>query len=79
MKKDYEDGEHMDVFERIPSISKYNRNYYLGKNGDILYGLSDDDNTTEWFIVHPIYDSVYLGESYCSDDEKLTKYNGRRT
>ncbi len=79
MKKDYSNGEDMNQFEHIPSISRYNCNYYLGKNGDLLYGLSDDDNTTERFIVYPIKDSVYLGESYCSSDEKLTKYDERCT
>ena len=61
------------VFEvdmtHIPAISVYNHNYY-SINGRLLYGVSDDDNFTQWYwvkgeTVRPI------GGSYCSDGDKI--------
>lgn len=47
-ENDYPNGLEMKQFERIDAISFYNHNFYNGvKNGDVLYGKSDDDNTTE--------------------------------
>ena len=63
----------------IDTISTYNHNYYKGLSKgifdttttyDLLYGVSDDDDTTEWYIIDGT-NTVYLGCSYCSEDELL--------
>ena len=69
----YIDGLDMNQFKHIKDISHYNSNYYVGLDGDLLYGDSDDDNTTEWFVIVG-EESCYLGESYCDDNEKLCRY-----
>ena len=65
---DYPAGLKMDQFERIDTISSYNNNYYKGvKDGHILFAKSDDDNTTEWFLIKggfknsPLYIQIYTG------------------
>lgn len=69
-KKAYVEGLDMKQFTHIPSISVYNCNYYNGFGSDLLYGESDDDNVTEWYLVeHNSF--IYLGDSYCSEQEKL--------
>jgi len=67
----------VEELEHLKDRSVYNCNYYQLpislNNCDILYGESDDDNTTVWelgyfnkhdgeFVHH-----CYLGESYTSD------------
>jgi hypothetical protein len=70
---DYPDGLNMEQFEIVDSISFYNHNYYKGaKNGDVLFGESDDDRTTEWHLIRN-GEITYLGES-CDEDEKLDRY-----
>lgn len=56
----------------IPDKSSYNRNYYKLpieiNECDILYGKSDDDNTTLWelgkFVDDKFVRDCYLGESF---------------
>ena len=78
----YTDGLDMEQFKRIDEISHYNHNYYIGlDNGldnDLLFGDSDDDNTTEWWVISGV-NKYYLGESYCSDNEKLNRYKQPQT
>ena len=74
----YIEGLDMKQFKHLKEISSYNHNYYIGNNNDLLYGKSDDDNTTEWWVIIGEY-SHYLGESYCSNDEKLCRYETRCT
>lgn len=74
----YIDGLDMDSFEHIKEISRYNFNYYNGFDNDLLFGKSDDDNTTEWWLIIGEVNQ-YLGESHCSDDEKLIRYRTRCT
>lgn len=50
-KGKYTEGLEMDQFERIAPISSYNYNYYVGFDGDLLLGKSDDDGITEWFVL----------------------------
>jgi hypothetical protein len=66
----YEEGTDMEQFIHIPSISWYNHNYYIGFDGDLLYGKSDDDGCTEWYKIHGLC-TAYLGYSLCSEDECL--------
>jgi len=70
----YEDGLNMDIFKRIDLISQYNFNYYFGFGEDLLFAKSDDDNTTEWWIISGL-NNYYIGESYCNNNNKLKRYN----
>ena len=60
----------MEQFRRIEEVSRYNYNYHVGFDQDLLLAQSDDDDTTEWFLIlgktfH------YLGESYCTSGDRL--------
>lgn len=72
-KEIYINGLDMNQFENIDSISSYNHNYYIGFGQDLLFAKSDDDNTTEWYLVDESF--IYLGESYCTENEILHRYN----
>lgn len=74
----YVNGLDMNKFTHIPEISEYNHNYYIGFDKDLLFGRSDDDNTTEWWLISGS-ESAYLGESHCSENEKLYRYETRCT
>ena len=76
--KKYTKGLDMNQFKHIPEISCYNNNYYVGfkQDGysvwDLIYGESDDDNTTEWFIINLDGGKNFpIGRSYCSNGNKL--------
>lgn len=66
-KEKYTQGLDMEQFDHIPQISVYNNNYYKGFDADLLFGKSDDDATTEWYLVEN-NDFKYLGESYVFDE-----------
>jgi hypothetical protein len=72
-RDNYVDGLDMTQFEGgiIEKISHYNRNYYIGFDSDLLYAKSDDDNTTEWYLINGDSKSVFLGQSYTSHGDKL--------
>ena len=74
----YVDGIKMIEFTRIDNISHYNNNYYIGFNKDLLFAESDDDNTTEWYLVNNKC-FHYLGESYTSNGEILKRFDTRNT
>lgn len=74
----YKDGMDMRQFKCLHDISFYNNNYYVGFDKDLLFGKSDDDDTTEWFIVTP-YGSTLLGYSLTSNKDLLEKTDIRRT
>lgn len=74
----YKDGMKMDGLTRLAEVSHYNHNYYVGLDKDLLFALSDDDNTTEWWVVYGI-NNYYLGESYCSEGDVLNRYDCRCT
>lgn len=71
-KPDYKEGINMEQFHHIKEISFYNHNYYIGFGTDLLFGKSDDDMTTEWWLVNG-NTSIYLGESH-AEDEVLHRY-----
>jgi hypothetical protein len=75
----YVDGIDMNQFSHIKVISNYNSNYYNGFDKDLLFGLSDDDNTTEWFLINGCNEPIVLGYSLCSEDEKLHRMEYRCT
>ena len=66
----YTNGLNMEQFIHIPQISRYNRNYYVGLDLDLLYAHSDDDDCTMWYVVCGL-NSAYIGHSLCSQDEVL--------
>ena len=66
-KAKYTNGLNMEQFKRIDEISHYNNNFYIGFDKDLLFGKSDDDNTTEWWLIEN-KTFIYLGESYCEDE-----------
>jgi len=78
VENDYPSGLDMEQFEHVELISCYNNNFYKGiKNGDVLFGKSDDDRTTEWYLIRNC-EMSYLGESYV-ENEKLNRYKERCT
>ena len=74
----YEDGMDMGALKIIPEISVYNFNYFLGHGKDLLFARSDDDNTTEWFLISG-EDSYFIGNSYTSDGDILERLKERHT
>lgn len=73
----YEDGISMQQFKHIAEISCYNHNYYVGFRNNLLFGNSDDDSTTQWWLINGST-SVFLGESHIND-EILHRYDKRNT
>ena len=74
----YSDGLDMGLFKHLPDISNYNRNYYIGLDNDLLFELSDDDNTSEWFLISGI-DSYFIGNTYTSQGNSLERLTERHT
>ncbi|WP_395762367.1 hypothetical protein ACH34C_07120 [Elizabethkingia anophelis] len=70
MKENYPEGTDMLQFKHLEDISHYNYNYFVGFNSDLLFAESDDDNTTEWYLVRDT-NFIKLGLSYCSQEDKL--------
>ena len=70
MKTEYTEKTDMKQFKNISDVSFYNWNYYVGFNKDILFGKSDDDNTTEWWIIAGA-SSKHLGYSLTSEGDIL--------
>lgn len=61
------DGKEADkILKHIPEISVYNHNYFIGLqrselgSADLVYAESDDDNLTEFWVLHGS-SSEYLG------------------
>lgn len=71
IQKKYFEGLDMKQFKIISEISYYDHNYYVGFDGNLLYAHSDDDNTTEWYLVYGDREPKYLGLSYTSNHDKL--------
>jgi len=74
----YVNGLDMKQFKHLPDISCYNYNYYVGFGKDLILGISDDEDTTEWWMITGYFESRYLGKSYISDGEKLIDYESHR-
>ena len=70
------------LLEYLPEVSVYNSNYYKIPfeliSCYILYGNSDDDNTTLWelgkFIDGKFIRDCYLGESYAKANWQKEEY-----
>jgi len=68
----YTEGIPMDQFTLLKEVSVYNHNYYNGYNWDLLFAKSDDDNTTEWYLING-ETCAYIGYSLASEGEILHK------
>ena len=80
MNLNYPNKTDMKQFERIAAVSSYDSNYYIGLGGDLLYGKSDDDDETEWFLVRGSIKLFQLiGYSYCSKGDILEATETPRT
>lgn len=66
----------LDNLYRIEAISWYNHNYYVGfkREGkcasDLLYTVSDDDDTSDIFIVQD-NGLWYIGYCFASEGNKI--------
>lgn len=74
LKEKY-DGACDEDFTHVKELSCYNSNYYI--NGkDLLYGDSDDDNTTTWYYLDKSSMSfICIGYSLCSEGD-IIHFNG---
>ena len=77
-------GVLVDTLVHIPAISSYNSNYYSFSYGDynnqLLYGKSDDDAITEWFLMRGDLPPAYIGYSDQRDEHHLIiRERGRNT
>jgi len=61
----------MTQFKRISEVSYYDHNFYVGFNNDLLYGKSDDDNMTEWYLIKGDNNPIFLGISCVTNKDKL--------
>lgn len=71
-------GVKLKELQRIKEISFYNNNYYIGKetyNGsthkDLIFAKSDDDNTTELYLVNNLSGMYKFAECYTSDNDTI--------
>lgn len=87
-KKRYEIYENCgDIYKlltRIPEVSFYNHNYYIGPKReksivrDLIYVEADDDNLEEFFVIRGDGCPEYIGYMYTSegifylDDTRMT-------
>ena len=63
------DGVKESDMSHIPEVSTYNHNYY-SLNGNLLLGVSDDDNFTQWYwVLNEKF--IAIGGSYCSDGNRI--------
>lgn len=64
------------MLEIIGAISWYNNNYYVGFKrdnrpaNDLLFAKSDDDNTTEIYVVENGM-FKHIGYCYTSEEDKI--------
>jgi len=72
------DGLRVDNLKHLTEVSIYNHNFYE-HDGRLLFGLSDDDNTTEWFeLAWSTAQPIYIGESYTSERPEVIHVYERR-
>lgn len=75
MINNYIEGLEMNQFRHIVEISCYNNNYYQGIGSDLLFGKSDDDNETKWYLVDSdLKKFIFIGYSYTTGGEILRKF-----
>ena len=68
----YKSGVKLKEFEHILAISTYNHNFYKGYDKDLLLLISDDDNTTDWFLLVG-KEFVYIGDSFTSEGDEFNR------
>ena len=69
LKANYTDYP-VDMLIHIPLLSCYNSNYYRSPKGDLLYGLSNDDTKTEWFLIFHER-KIHIGTSFVYDEPEV--------
>lgn len=75
----YTESMPMNNLERILAISHYNYNYYIGIGCDLLFASSDDDNTTEWWLINGKNNPIFIGYSYTDKGDLLEKRDTQYT
>ena len=80
IKKAYENYG-MNGLKHISEISCYNHNYYIGiprgkgkGKVDLLLGVTDDDDTTEWYVVDGLDGCKHIGYSLISQGDSMNIY-----
>lgn len=68
----YKSGIKLSDFEHLSAISSYNHNFYKGYDKDVLLCVSDDDNTTDWFLLVD-KEFVYIGDSFASEENEFNR------
>jgi hypothetical protein len=71
-KGKYPENTDMSRFTHLLNIGHYNSNYYQNA-GDLLYGKSDDDDTTEWYLICGSNQPIYLGTTSTSQGDKYLR------
>ena len=67
------EGVEVAKLTHIKEISSYCRNYYHTEKKQLLFGKSDDDNFTEWFLINPCIKNICIGGSYISDEPEVIR------
>jgi hypothetical protein len=68
----YKSGIKLSDFEHLSMISSYNHNFYRGYDKDVLLCVSDDDNTTDWFLLVG-KQFVYIGDSFTHEGDVFNR------
>lgn len=68
------EGADVDKFDHIKVGSHYNSNYYH-YNEYIMYGKSDDDHTTDWYLIRGSSQPLCVGSSSCLDTPEVIMTN----
>lgn len=63
----FPDGLDVTGFTHLTEVSHYNSNYYTYKDR-LVYGLADDDFSTEYYLIRGSAQPVYLGYSDIRDE-----------
>jgi hypothetical protein len=72
--EEYKNGMEMDALKCIRDVSGYNCNYYVGLDGDLLFAKSDDDNTTDWYLLSGVI-NYFIGSSFTSEGDLLERHD----
>jgi hypothetical protein len=68
----YKNGMNMDDLKLVAEVSHYNFNYYIGLGSDLLFAKSDDENTTEWYLLSGT-NNYFIGHSFTDQGDLLER------
>lgn len=57
----------ISYFHRVKCRSYYCHNYYFGWDGDVICGISDDDNRTDYYMEN--LDMLWFAESFADEGD----------